>query len=208
MCKRTAAALLMITAMGHVQADEIQDLIAAGKSAYQAEEFLTAATHLESAAQLIRDQMGLSFVDLLPQPLSGWSAGEPNTTANALTVTQTTRLYTHDATGARIRAELTASEALAQGFAVMSEPELTRDAFVLAWELDGAPTDAVYEVHVTGADLMTPLAAVNDLKENQWQIADQKLADQPSGSVLYWRVTVLNPDGTKKTSSTFTTKIK
>ncbi len=102
-------------------APDIETLIAQGENAYAEGQYLSAATYLENAAQLIREQMGGAFVDLLPEPLDGWTAAEPSTTSGALAVTQTTRMYTHTDSGGRIKIEITASSALSQGIAAMMQ---------------------------------------------------------------------------------------
>jgi len=62
-------------------ADEIEKNITDGLSAYKGKEYTTAIKHLESAAHKIRQKKATEIEALFPEPLSGWSAGKPESAA-------------------------------------------------------------------------------------------------------------------------------
>ncbi|MGV3651373.1 MAG: hypothetical protein ACO1OK_08100 [Devosia sp.] len=73
--KKQIAALLIAAAMiAPAQADEISDTIQEALDAYQAENISGATQSLNYAIQLISQMNSDRFAQLLPAPLSGWTA--------------------------------------------------------------------------------------------------------------------------------------
>src|SRR6185503_20810212 len=90
-----ASAFLSISA---AVADEIGDAIADATRAYKAGELSGAKQALDLASQLVAQQMADALVAALPKPLTGWKAGEADTTAGGafgFNVTQAQKRYTN-----------------------------------------------------------------------------------------------------------------
>lgn len=62
-------------------ADDVTDQVDEAMKAYKEQDYSTAATNLEAAAQLIRQKRAESFTKFLPKPLSGWEAEDASTQA-------------------------------------------------------------------------------------------------------------------------------
>jgi len=75
------AAALFFTFSTSLHADDVTDQIDEAVKAYEKEDYNTAITALDSASTLIRQKKGELIGKLLPEPLSGWEAGEPETSS-------------------------------------------------------------------------------------------------------------------------------
>jgi len=79
-----------------VWADEVTDQIDEGLKAYKAKDFGGAATALDTATSLIRQQAAEGMTKVLPAPLAGWEAEEAESGAGGAAMGGTTasRRYT------------------------------------------------------------------------------------------------------------------
>jgi hypothetical protein len=73
-------ALVLATASGSF-ADDVTDQIDEALKAYQKKDYATATAALDAAANLIRQSKAETAKSLLPEPLSGWTAGDAEATA-------------------------------------------------------------------------------------------------------------------------------
>jgi hypothetical protein len=73
-------ALVLATASGSF-ADDVTDQIDEALKAYQKKDYATATAALDAAANLIRQSKAETVKSLLPEPLSGWTAGDAEATA-------------------------------------------------------------------------------------------------------------------------------
>lgn len=80
-----------------------------------------------------------------------------------------------------------------------------RGACVLSW----TPVAGVesYDISITTAEL-TVIDTAQRLTEPSYQVPPDALADLPSGTRLQWRVTAVFPDGGRKQSTSFMTKLQ
>jgi len=111
-----------------VRADEIGDQLEAGRKAYEQGELRGAVQALQFAVAGIQEKINLSLLDLLPAPLEGWRADEPQAQsagmAAMLTGTNLSRHYYRE-DGADLDVSITAdSPLLAMMTMVLSSPML------------------------------------------------------------------------------------
>jgi len=78
-----AALTLLLASSAAALADDVTDQIDEAVKAYQKEDYNTAVTALDSASTLIRQKKGELVSKLLPEPLSGWEAGDTKSSAAA-----------------------------------------------------------------------------------------------------------------------------
>ncbi len=71
--------LIIAVSTAPVYADDVTDQIGEALKAYEKKDYSTATTALDAASTMIRQKRAETIADLLPKPLSGWSAGEPET---------------------------------------------------------------------------------------------------------------------------------
>lgn len=88
---------------------------------------------------------------------------------------------------------------------VPEEVPLERDRFVIRWS--GGPPDSRYSARLALADL-TVVASVDGLDTNEWEVAPERLAALPAGTVLYWQVVVHPPEGADMTSPLFRARLR
>ncbi|MGB5734731.1 MAG: hypothetical protein WBM40_09830 [Thiohalocapsa sp.] len=120
--------LTLILAAG-AQADSVTDQIEAGRRAYEAGDARVAIQALQFAVAEIETQLSKKQLELLPQPLPGWSAddavSETGGFAAMLAGTNLSRSYRNDASGAGVQISITAdSPLLAMMGMMMSTPML------------------------------------------------------------------------------------
>jgi hypothetical protein len=82
---------------------------------------------------------------------------------------------------------------------------LPRDAFALRW--NAAPEGARYRVRVTAEDLRL-LMSVEGLTEPSVTVDPARLATLPSGSIVFWQVEAVLPDGELVVSPTFVSRLR
>ena len=70
-----AVCLLLLGSMGPVLADEVEDLFQEAIKSYQSGDLSDAATALDDAAQMVRQQKAKKMEPFLPKPLAGWEDG-------------------------------------------------------------------------------------------------------------------------------------
>jgi len=75
----------------------------------------------------------------------------------------------------------------------------------LRWS--AGPSGSVYEVRVLTRE-GREIAVESGLAEPRWQIPPSALAAAPSGTVLYWQVKALPPDGKSLGSKTFSVRLE
>jgi hypothetical protein len=91
---------------------------------------------------------------------------------------------------------------------------LPRSEPVLRWTPvpGGTTNDAtrgtVYEVVVSGEDLLSRIAEASGLEEPRYRIPDDVLEDLPDGFQIHWNVEATTADGVRITSPTFITPIE
>ena len=124
---RMLAAPLLLAAMGAALADDVTDALDAARKAYQAGDFAAAKQSADLASQLIGQKSAEGFGALLPEPLSGWTAGKVETTSLgnvAFGVTSASRTYTA-ADGKKVQVQITGDSALLTQFAsVLNNPQI------------------------------------------------------------------------------------
>jgi len=96
----TTAALLAGLYASMAMADEVTDQIQEGLTAYEKGDLDTATIALDSAATLSRQMQANSLRNVLPEPLEGWTAEEPETSSAGAAMfgggLQTSRSYHKD----------------------------------------------------------------------------------------------------------------
>jgi hypothetical protein len=111
-CAAAVALLLMVAPAG--AADDILDAIEAARKAYQSGDLGNAKQQLDLASQLIGQKNAESFATLLPNPLPGWKAGAPQTSAIGAVgfgASQASRNYTSPK-GDSVEVQITGDSAL------------------------------------------------------------------------------------------------
>jgi hypothetical protein len=111
------AALLvsLAAASAPLPADEVTDQIDAARQAYEAGELRSAVQTLQFAVASIQEKVNLSLLDLLPAPLEGWSADEPQAQSGGMAAmiagTNLSRRYYRE-DGAEVEVSITADSPL------------------------------------------------------------------------------------------------
>ncbi len=82
---------------------------------------------------------------------------------------------------------------------------LPRQQAVLSWS--AGPPGSLYEVRVLTREARE-IAVETGLEEPRYQVPPAALGGIPAGSVLYWQVKTLRPDGTSGVSKTFTVRLQ
>lgn len=82
---------------------------------------------------------------------------------------------------------------------------LPRQQAVLSWS--AGPPGSLYEVRVLTREARE-VAVESDLEEPRFQVPPAALEGIPAGTVLYWQVKTLQPDGTSGVSKTFTVRLQ
>lgn len=117
----TAVGMALLLGSAAATADDVTDAVNDALQSYQAGNLNEAAGGLEYAAQLIRQKRGGDLVSLLPAPLSGWEAGEPDTQAMGAMamggMVSAEREYTRDE--ARITVRLVTDAPMLQGMMML-----------------------------------------------------------------------------------------
>lgn len=113
MRKTTIIALATaLTLSGAARADEVSEQIEAAQQAYESGELRSAVDTLNFAVAKIQEQMTAKILELLPNPLDGWTAdaAQSQTGGMAAMITGTTlsRRYTREEDGAEITLNLMA----------------------------------------------------------------------------------------------------
>jgi hypothetical protein len=130
MLHRSMLPLILTAAIGaSANADQITDQIDAGRRAYEAGEARVAMQALQFAIAEIETQLRQQQLQLLPEPLPGWSAEDAVSESAGLAAmiagTNLSRSYRNDTTGASVQITVTAdSPLLAMMGMMMSSPML------------------------------------------------------------------------------------
>lgn len=88
---------------------------------------------------------------------------------------------------------------------LMEDEALSRDRAELRWS--PGPPGTRYEVRVLTADGVE-VAVESDLTEPLYRIPPSALGGVPAGTVLYWQVKALYPDGKSSASETFEARLR
>ena len=111
----TLALTACLCATGLARADEVTDQMDAARKAYETGELRTAIETLNFAVAKIQERMTANLVKLLPEPLDGWTADEPESQSGGMaamiTGTTLTRRYARE-DGAEITLSLMADSPL------------------------------------------------------------------------------------------------
>jgi hypothetical protein len=130
MLHRSMLPLILTAAIGaSANADQITDQIDAGRRAYEAGEARVAMQALQFAIAEIETQLRQQQLQLLPEPLPGWSAEDAVSESAGLAAmiagTNLSRSYRNDTTGASLQVTITAdSPLLAMMGMMLSSPML------------------------------------------------------------------------------------
>jgi hypothetical protein len=93
-------------------ADEITDQIDAARKSYEEGELRSAVQGLQFAIAGIQEKVNLSLLELLPEPLEGWKADDPQATSSGMaamiTGTNLTRSYYAEQGGGSLEISITA----------------------------------------------------------------------------------------------------
>lgn len=106
--KRPLAVFAVIAGLsgGSALADEVHEQLAAARAAYDKGELRGAVQALQFAVTKIQEQMTAKLRQLLPEPLPGWRADEPQSQTagilTALTGTNLSRRYYNEDDGAEV----------------------------------------------------------------------------------------------------------
>ncbi|MEA3278529.1 MAG: hypothetical protein U9Q81_25170 [Pseudomonadota bacterium] len=107
----TLAAMLTTQA----QADEVTDQLESARKAYESGELRSAVQTLQFAVASIQEKINLSLLKLLPEPLEGWQADEPQAQSAGMAAmiagTNLTRRYYRDG-GAEVELSIMADSPL------------------------------------------------------------------------------------------------
>jgi hypothetical protein len=110
-----AAIALLSAAASPAWPDEVTDQMDAARKSYQAGELRTAIQALEFAVAKIQEKINASLSQLLPKPLPGWTADEPETQSGGIAAmiagTTLSRRY-HRNDGAEVDVSITADSPL------------------------------------------------------------------------------------------------
>jgi len=110
-----AAIALLLAAGSPGWADEVTDQLDAARKSYQAGELRTAIQALQFAVAKIQEKINASLSRLLPTPLPGWTADEPETQSGGIAAmiagTTLSRRY-HRNDGAEVDVSITADSPL------------------------------------------------------------------------------------------------
>lgn len=97
---QTLALLLIPLALTPAQGNEVQDQLEVARRLYESGQYRSAIDALNFAIFKIQEQMNATLVELLPPPLPGWMAGEPEIQtlglATMITGTNLSRRYWTD----------------------------------------------------------------------------------------------------------------
>lgn len=126
---RSLTLLLTLTAATTAVADQVTDQIDAGRRAYEAGDARVAIQALQFAVAEIEMQLSKKQLELLPEPLPGWSAedavAETGGLAAMIAGTNLSRAYRNDESDAGIQISVTAdSPLLSMMGMMMSAPML------------------------------------------------------------------------------------
>jgi hypothetical protein len=110
------AAIALLPATGSpAWADEVTDQLDGARKAYQSGELRTAIQALQFAVAKIQEKINASLSQLLPKPLPGWTADEPETQSGGIAAmiagTTLSRRY-HRNDGAEVDVSITADSPL------------------------------------------------------------------------------------------------
>lgn len=110
------AAIALLPATGSpAWADEVTDQLDGARNAYQSGELRTAIQALQFAVAKIQEKINASLSQLLPKPLPGWTADEPETQSGGIAAmiagTTLSRRY-HRNDGAEVDVSITADSPL------------------------------------------------------------------------------------------------
>jgi hypothetical protein len=125
-----ALAILALSLSGPSGADEISDQLDTARSQYESGELRQAMQTLQYAAASIQEKVNLELLKLLPKPLEGWRADEPQAqsagVAAMIAGTNLSRRYFRD-DGAEVEVNITADSPLMPMFTLMlSNPMMMR----------------------------------------------------------------------------------
>lgn len=109
-------------------ADEVTDQLNAARKAYESGELRSAVQTLQFAVASIQEKINLSLLELLPEPLEGWNADEPQAQSGGMAAmiagTNLSRRYYRD-DGAEVDISITADSPLLSMMTMMlSNPML------------------------------------------------------------------------------------
>jgi hypothetical protein len=133
--------VLVATALGAAaaRADDVTDQINEALKAYEKHDLGTAAAALDAASNLLRQQKAEAWKALLPEPLSGWTAEEAQSTAVANAIlgggTTVTRTYKKDDQSVEI--SLVADSPMMQGLGSLMSSGLVTGTDVKLMIIDG-----------------------------------------------------------------------
>ena len=128
-CKPLIAALGLAAAFATpALADEITDQLNTARKAYESGELRSAVQTLQFAVASIQEKINLSLLELLPEPLEGWNADEPQAQSGGMAAmiagTNLSRRYYRD-DGAEVDISITADSPLLSMMTMMlSNPML------------------------------------------------------------------------------------
>ena len=128
-CKPMIAALGLAAAfIAPASADEVTDQLNAARKAYESGELRSAVQTLQFAVASIQEKINLSLLELLPEPLEGWNADEPQAQSGGMAAmiagTNLSRRYYRD-DGAEVDISITADSPLLSMMTMMlSNPML------------------------------------------------------------------------------------
>jgi hypothetical protein len=127
--RRIQSLALLLTLATAAEADQVTEQIDAGLRAYEAGDARVAIQALQFAVAEIETQLSQKQLELLPQPLPGWSAedavAETGGLAAMIAGTNLSRSYRNDESGAGIQMSITAdSPLLSMMGMMMSAPML------------------------------------------------------------------------------------
>jgi hypothetical protein len=120
------AATLMALTSAASAADDVLDAIDKARKSYQSGDLGNAKQSLDLASQLIGQKNAEGFVTLLPEPLAGWKAEKPQTSAAGAVFGGSTasRIYSN-AKGDHVELAITGESAMIAQFApLLANPQI------------------------------------------------------------------------------------
>lgn len=118
-----------LTTAPALSADEVTEQIDLGVQAYEGGELRQAVQELQYAIAQIQEMLNDEYTKLMPEPLAGWTADEPEAQSAGMAVmgggTQVSRQYRKEGTSESVRIQLMADSPFLQAMSMMlSNPML------------------------------------------------------------------------------------
>jgi len=122
---------IALSAAPILHADEVTDQVQVGVDAYEAGDLRKAVQELQYAIAQIQEMLNAQYIKLMPEPLAGWSAEEPQAQTAAMSMmgggTQVSREYRNKDSGESVKIQVMADSPFIQAMSMMlANPMMTQ----------------------------------------------------------------------------------